>query len=141
MTLFVHYNDVKGRDWPWSHFTPREMADRDTGELVLVPAFMDWLERVRMAFDKPVVVNSGYRTPLHQFEISGRRTGAHPDGMAVDVKVCGEDAELLERIAIDEGVLGRGVQQCGKVAHERRYLHLDMWTKAPKGMRPRLWSY
>ena len=30
--------------WTWPHFRPHEMADSETGELVLVPAFMDWLE-------------------------------------------------------------------------------------------------
>lgn len=59
--------------------------------------------------------------------------------MAVDVLVSGEDAEQLERVAVGQGVLGRGIFQAGP--HTGRYLHFDMWTKAPDGRRPRLWSY
>lgn len=136
---FPHWNSVPAGEWRWRHFKPREMADRDSGSLVLIPAFMDWLESVRQAYDRPMIITSGCRTPLNQFALTGRRTGAHVDGMAVDVLVNGEGAELLERVAIDMGVLGRGVMQAGP--HHKRYLHLDLWTKAPEGMRPRLWSY
>ena len=127
-------------DWPWIHFEPEEMADDDTGLLIVVPAFMDWLEEVRTAFDRRMILNDATRPPARQQRHSGRTTGSHVDGMAVDVRVHGEDAERLERIAIEKGVLGRGVYQNGKTAVEKRFLHLDCWTKAPPGLRPRLWS-
>ena len=135
----THWTKFPAGEWRWRNFTPREMADRDTGYLVIVPHFMAWLQGVREIYARPMVISSGYRAPLRQFELTGRRQGAHVDGMAVDVLVSGEDAELLERIAIQRGVLGRGVMQVG--AHHKRYLHLDLWTKAPKGTRPALWSY
>ena len=136
---FVHFTQLRGYVWRWPHFSPAEMADRQTGELVIVPDFMDWLEGVRHVHGKPMIVTSGYRIRRRQLAISGREIGAHPDAMAVDVRVSGEDAERLERIAITQGVLGRGVAQSGP--HHERYLHLDRWTKAPPGLRPRLWSY
>ena len=126
--------------WPWIHFTREEMADDDTGQLVVVPAFMDWLEEVRTAFDRRMVLNDATRPPARQQRHSGRVTGSHVDGMAVDVRVHGEHAERLERIAIEKGVLGRGVYQNGRTPIEKRFLHLDLWTKAPPGLRPRLWS-
>lgn len=136
---FVHYSRLGDFNWTWPHFRPEEMADRDSGELVVVPAFMDWLEGLRHVFGKPMVITSGYRTPAHQWEITGRREGAHVDGMAVDVLINGADAFRLEKLAFAMDVMGVGRQQKGP--HEKRYVHLDRWTKAPPGLRPRVWSY
>jgi len=135
----AHFSAYRG-DWPWIHFTMAELADPATGELVVAPAFLYWLETVRHAFGRPIVVNDATRPAARQQRKSGRTTGSHVDGMAVDVRCHGEDAERLERIAIDHGVLGRGVYQAPDTALEQRFLHLDMWTKAPPGLRPRLWS-
>ena len=136
----THYSDLRGLHWRWPHFQPIELADSDSGQLMVVPAFLDWLEGVRHVFDKPMIINDGTRSAERQARHSGRREGSHVDGMAVDVKVHGDDAERLERIAIKQGVLGRGVYQNGDTPIEKRFLHLDMWTKAPPGLRPRLWS-
>ncbi|MGI9499414.1 MAG: D-Ala-D-Ala carboxypeptidase family metallohydrolase [Geminicoccaceae bacterium] len=139
MMSYRNHAEVEPHEWPWRHFLPVEMADRTTGELVVAQDFMDWLEAIRLAYGKPIVLNSGYRTPLHQWELTGRYTGAHVDGMAGDVRVWGEDAHMLLRVAYGHGVLGVGVSQIGPV--EKRYVHLDRWTKAPEGLRPRLWNY
>lgn len=128
------------QQWRWPHFTPAELADYETGELVIVPDFLDWLERVRVAYDKPMIINDATRSAERQIRNSGSPTGSHVDGMAVDVRVYGEHAERLERIAIEHGVMGRGVYQSADRAIERRFLHLDRWTNAPVGLRPRLWS-
>lgn len=135
-----HFSDLRGLHWRWPHFRPIELADMESGELIIVPAFLDWLEGVRHVFDKPMTINDASRTPERQARHSGRSTGSHVDGMAVDVKVHGADAERLERIAITQGVMGRGVYQNSDRPIEKRFLHLDMWTKAPAGLRPRLWS-
>jgi len=135
----AHFSAYRG-DWPWIHFTMTELADPATGELVVVPAFLDWLEIVRHAFGRPIIVNDATRPAARQQRHSGRVIGSHVDGMAIDVRVHGEDAELLERVAIEHGVLGRGVYQSHDTPFEQRFLHLDRWTKAPPGLRPRLWS-
>ena len=133
-----HYTDYKG-PWGYGNFTPRELADRHTGLLVVDTDFLDWLQAVRDLYGFPMNISSGTRTPEHQMIKSGRRTGAHVDGMAVDVLVYGERALRLVRIVSGMGVLGLGVSQTGPI--ETRYLHLDRWTKAPPGTRPGLWSY
>ena len=134
----AHFSAYHG-DWPWPHFAPGEMADRQGGELVIVPAFMYWLEGVRQVYDQPMIITSGHRTAEQQLRITERRTGAHVDGMAADVQVWGESALKLLRVATGMGALGVGVKQNGP--HNERYLHLDMWTKAPAGARPGMWSY
>ena len=136
----AHFSSYRG-DWPWTHFTPAELADAETGELVVVPDFLDWLEIVRNAHGKPIIVNDATRPAARQQRKSGRTTGSHVDGMAIDARVHGEDAEILERIAIEHGVLGRGVYQGSDTPIKKRFLHLDRWTKAPPDLRRRrLWS-
>lgn len=137
---FVNFRQIGDFKWCWPHFRPYEMACRGTDELLVVPSFMDWLEGVRHVYDQGMVITAGYRTPGHQETLpDARRTGAHVDGMAVDVKVSGEDAHRLLKVALSRGAQGVGVKQTGE--HGRRYLHLDMWSKAPEGLRPRVWSY
>ena len=135
-----HFSDLRGLIWRWPHFRPSELADMESGALIVVPTFLDWLEGVRHAYGKPMIINDGTRSAERQARHSGRRQGSHVDGMAVDVKVHGEDAEQLERIAVIHDVLGRGVYQNGDTPIDKRFLHLDMWTKAPPGVRPMIWS-
>lgn len=129
-----------GFAWRWPHFQPSELADPYTRLLIVVPAFLNWLEEVRIELDEPMIINDGTRTPARQVKHSGRPTGSHVDGMAVDVWCYGERADKLEKIAIAKGVLGRGIYQNSRTAIRKRFLHLDIWTKAPEGLRPRLWS-
>ena len=70
-----HFSLYRG-PWPWIHFTPRtgEMADDETGQiLVVVPAFMDWLEELRTAFERPVILNDASRNA------SATATSQRPD--------------------------------------------------------------
>ena len=137
---FVSYRNLGDFHWSWPHFRPYELACSMTNELLVVPAFLDWLEDVRHVYGEPMIITSGYRTPGHQATLpGGRRTGAHVDGMAVDVQISGADAHKLLAIAAECGAMGIGVSQKGAVA--ARYLHLDCWTKAPDGLRPMIWSY
>ena len=122
--------------WRWPSFTPLEMADNHSGELLLVPSFMDWLQGLRDAYGKPIRVTSGYRTRQHQRKLTGRDTGAHVDGQAVDVAVSGPDAFDLVKLAMEAGAMGVGVFQAGP--HAGRYLHLDYWDKRETQV---LWSY
>ena len=133
--------EVKRQEWPWPSFTPEEMACSLTGRLEYDPDFMNWLQALRYIHGKPMTISSGYRSPEHQKTLpGGRTTGAHVDGMAVDVKVFGQDAHSLVKLALGIGALGVGVHQTGPWYN--RYIHIDRWT-SPEGLkhRPSLWNY
>lgn len=135
---FKHHSEVNKRDWPWRNFTPREMACKGTGSLLLIPSFMDRLQVVRTRFKRPMNVNSGYRSPRHDKHVGG--AGTHPTGRAADIGVFGTHALELIEIAREEGFTGFGVQQTGGI--ERRFLHLDdLQNDETRGPRPWLWSY
>ena len=82
---------------------------------MVVPAFLDWLETVRHAYGKPIIVNDATRPAARQQRKSGRTTGSHVDGMAIDARVHGEDADApSSNIAIEHcRSRHRGVYQGG----------------------------
>lgn len=132
--------DVPDEEWPWPNFTPAEMACRHTGAVHLSRASMDRLQGVRRAFDQPMVISSGYRSPEHPIEArKATKSGAHTTGQAFDVQVSGEAALRLVRIAVMHGFTGIGVQQKGP--RDKRFIHLDDAPALKMRPRPHIWSY
>lgn len=88
----------------------------------------------------PLIISSGFRCSSHNAEVSeSGKDGPHTYGLAVDVKVFGDKAYLLIKLALKYGVQGIGVSQKGKIA--KRYLHFD-WVKSDSNTpRPFVWSY
>ena len=56
-----------------------------------------WLEVLRERYNKPIRINSGYRSPQLNKKIGGVPTSNHLTGCAVDIRV--EDMEQLIRYA------------------------------------------
>ncbi len=56
-----------------------------------------WLEVLRKRYGKPIIINSGYRSPQLNKKIGGVPTSNHLTGCAVDIRVA--DVEQLIRYA------------------------------------------
>lgn len=94
------------------------------------------LDKIRSEIGFPMIITSGYRCPKHNEEVSSTgRTGPHTTGLAVDVKVSGENAYRLIESALRHGISGIGISQNGDWG--KRFIHLDML----EDNRPRIWSY
>ncbi|MFS1526270.1 D-Ala-D-Ala carboxypeptidase family metallohydrolase [Microbulbifer sp. 2304DJ12-6] len=120
------------------YFTEEELSCRCCGKLHFSNDTMRRLIRVRVRFNKPMVVTSGYRCPAHCAKIGSTMT--HTTGQAVDVSVAGGRAYELLGIAIEEGFTGIGVKQHGP--HGGRFLHLDdLEPIQGERTRPTVWSY
>lgn len=120
-----------GQSWRWPDFSPFELRQRQTGVVVIDPAFLDKLQELRDAYGKPMPVTSYYRSPEYNAVVSSTgRTGPHTTGRAVDIAVRGYEAAVLTGLAVDLGFTGFGWQQKGA----GRFLHLDT-------LEPRSWSY
>lgn len=128
---------MTNEEWPWPNFTPDEMRCKETGELAMLPSFMDRLQRLRDAYGKQMNINSGYRSRAHSAERGKKHSGTHVIGCAVDISVRGSDALRLVELAIQHGFTGIGFQQKG----EKRFIHLDDAPNAPHRPRPHIWSY
>ena len=126
-SLAVHGADFVLGD----HFVLMEMASRDGSDRVLVhPALIAMLERVREHFGAPVSINSGYRTPRHNRRIGGATESRHKYGMAADIDVRGHSPrEVADYLAtLDPGGL----------AEYKTFVHCDVSDEDRRwGINPR----
>lgn len=89
------------------HFTLSEMASKDGADVVLVhPCLIALLEVIRARFDKPILINSGYRSPEHNKAIGGSSASRHMYGLAADIRLPGIDPAEVASFADNE--LGAG---------------------------------
>ena len=144
MRFYIEYSDYRdvseNMDWPFTHFTPKEMACRKTDQLKVSKTFMWRLQIIRAKLGHPLRVTSGYRDPQYNAEVSTTGlTGPHTTGHAVDIQVWGRLARALVREAIALGMTGVGIKQHGTF-HER-FIHLDDLPAGRGINRPYMWSY
>ena len=119
----------------WPHFTIAEFACKGSGRLLVDPVLLDKLETLRAALGEPLIVTSGYRSPVYNAQVSHTgAVGPHTTGKAVDISIRGADALKLVGSAIQAGFTGVGVSQKGAT----RFIHLDLMG-GPS--RPMIWSY
>lgn len=124
-------------DWSlYPNFSEPEFRCRHTGKCEMKPEFMERLQRLRLAYGKPMKITSGFRDRSHPVEARKVATGAHTLGRACDVAVTGADAIRLLVLAVEMGFTGIGVQQKG----EGRFIHLDD-VPGNRLPRPAIWSY
>jgi len=121
----------------WEHFSDNELKCKHCGVLFMDEAFMNKLELLRTAYDRPMIITSGYRCPSYNDQIASTgREGPHTTGRAVDIRVSGADALKVVDWALRLGFTGVGLKQHGD--HSGRYVHLDD-LEGPS--RPCIWTY
>jgi hypothetical protein len=115
----------------------------------------DWIAVLslrRRILDRPSVITSGFRCPLHNAAVGGVDDSAHLRG-AIDERVTSGrsrwEAVLASVLAfcVDEGELGIGDahriynklrSSAGGIGIAKTFVHVDYDTKKP---RPSCWSY
>lgn len=106
------------REFP--NFTPYELRSPDNGMVrVYVPA-LSALQRVRDRLDRPMVINSAFRTAAHNATVGGSVGSLHLLGKAFDIRLGRgiQEGALIEKLAREEGFNGIG--------RYRTFIHLDM---------------
>lgn len=89
-TVRVYSRTKDGLKKLTDNFKVREFACADGTDVVFVsPELVDVLQKVRNHFGKPVVINSGYRTPSHNKKVGGATYSQHLYGTAADITVKG----------------------------------------------------
>lgn len=118
----------------WSeypNFSKSEFDCQQTGENEMCHHFMTLLQKLRIAYDKPMTITSGYRSPSHSIESNKSTPGTHAQGIAADIACRGADAYSIIELAVNFGFTGIGICQKGAP----RFIHLDMREF------PTIWSY
>ena len=89
------------------------------------------LEEAREIFDKPIIINSGFRTPKHNTHVGGVSTSSHLKGLAVDIS-CANSSDRFELLQI---LISVGFNRIGM---GNTFIHVDIdTTKSPNV----LWTY
>lgn len=145
MNHYAHWKDAL-EEWQssfhalWPNFTIKEIAQRgkgwDTGltPVLIVPDFLDRVQRLRNKCGFPLGVTSWYRSPAYNAKVSSTGTnGPHTTGRAVDLNVSRKNAYIVLKCAFEIGFTGIGVNQKG----DGRFIHLDDLEDG----RPTCWSY
>lgn len=127
-------------EW-YPYFSKKEMECRCGCGGLPSDRLMQILITIREEAGFPFVVNSGFRCPQHNSEVSETgRDGPHTLGLAVDLKVCGSAAVKILKLALKHGMTGVGVMQRGEKT--KRFLHLDCIAPGEEEFsRPCIWSY
>ena len=128
-------------DWNTStYFSMHEFKCSHTGKCDMNPEFIDKLNDLRLAFGKPMKINSGFRDVTHPIEAKKKNGGgAHTTGKAADISVARGDAFYLLSLALQKGFTGIGIAQKGSGAS--RFIHLDTIENTEGRPRPTIWSY
>lgn len=125
-------------DWgKYKNFSADEFKCSHCGANEMKEEYMNRLQMLRTAYNKPMKVTSGYRCPKHPIEAAKPSPGPHSTGRASDIAVQGADAHRLLQLALELGFTGIGVQQKGA----SRFLHLDDIENTQSSPRPTVWSY
>jgi hypothetical protein len=113
------YRAVDQAAWAarYPDFSPREIACKGDGSLLIDERALDMLQALRDAIGKPLVIASGYRGEAYNRQIGGAPRSLHLMGQAFDVSLKALDPAVLEAAARRAGFKGFGFY--------RRFMHID----------------
>lgn len=102
------------------HFKVKEFACKDGSQVVFIDTYLVFiLDILRNKIGKPVIINSGYRTPERNAKVGGAKYSYHMRGMAADIRIEGMTAkEIAKKI---DGIIPN---ECGIIVYEN-WVHLD----------------
>ena len=117
--------DTDANEKVGQHFKVREFACRDGSQVVFIDSYLvSILDILRNQAGKPVIINSGYRTPERNKAVGGAKYSYHMRGMAADIRIEGmtakEIANKLNAIVPND--------ECGIIVYNT-WVHIDTRTK------------
>ena len=83
----IHYTDIE--DWKCVFFTPKEIACKGTGKIIINDDALDKLDKFRQWIGVPFSPNSAYRSEEHNKAIGGSKNSYHKKGVAFDIPIKG----------------------------------------------------
>lgn len=89
----------QGAHYVSAHFKIKEFAQKDgrCDKVLIDSELIEVLEDVRVHFNAPVIITSGYRTPEYNAKIGGAKNSQHTKGAAADIRVKGVPADQVQQ--------------------------------------------
>lgn len=85
------------------------------------------LEKIRAAFNLPLKINSGYRSPKHNKSIGGASDSQHMKGTAADFTIPGRTPKQIAIVI--EGLIKDGKIKEGGLGTYNNWIHYDIRGK------------
>lgn len=89
---------------------------------------VEYLQKIRDHFGKPIIISSGYRCERHNRSVGGATASKHKAGMAADIMVTDVKPAEIAKYAESIGILGIGLYETNK---DGFFVHID--TRTSKG--------
>ena len=83
---------------------------------------MEYLQKIRDHFGKPIIISSGYRCERHNRSVGGATASKHKQGMAADIMIAGVSPSEVAKYAESIGVKGIGLYETAKDGY---FVHID----------------
>ena len=106
--LYKSFQDVPQDAWRWPSFSPREIACKGTGSILINEAALDKLQALRDRLGKPLIITSAYRSPAHNKKVGGAKNSRHMQGDAFDIRMDNHDPHEFEAAARAAGFTAFG---------------------------------
>ncbi len=102
------------------NFHLNEFECRHCKSVKLHPELLSKLQVLRTTLNKPLIVNSGYRCPIHNKNVGGATQSQHLEGTAADINIHSIDMPIegIALIAESKGFTGIGLYN--------NFIHLDV---------------
>jgi len=101
------------RNFSKSEFDSKDGALMPSKVLHNIKILAEQLQELRDYLNKPITINSGYRSPKHNRSIGGVKNSQHVLGTAADISVEGLSSkkvhEAIEILIMDQAMLQGGV--------------------------------
>lgn len=94
-------------------------------ETVIDDKLVEYLQKIRTHFGKPVNVSSGYRCATHNKNVGGATGSYHAKGQAADIYINGVAPAEIAKYAESIGILGIGLYE---TAADGYFVHVDTRT-------------
>ena len=111
IVIHAYSKEKNGNDKLSENFKVREFASTDGADPIFIsPQLIMVLQRIRSHFNKPITINSGYRTHARNKAVNGAKFSQHLYGTAADIVVSGvspiEVAKFAETLIPNTGGIG-----------------------------------
>ena len=105
-------------------FDSKDGAEMPNDVLMNVQKLAGQLQILRNNINKPITINSGYRSPEHNKNIGGVENSQHVLGKAADIQVKGISTRILA--ALIEDLINDGDMLQGGLGIYDKFVHYDI---------------